>query len=93
MDTKEYEKGFGTIAIEKRFITEHRHHLEFFKFLPFYIELEDYYVVHAGFRPEVPVKDQSPEDMLWIREEFHYSGYDFGKKLFLDIASSKGLLF
>ncbi len=56
-------------------------HLEFFSSLLPVIELEEYYIVHAGFRPYVPVKDQSLLDMLWIRDEFILSTYDFGKKI------------
>lgn len=29
-----------------------------------------YLFVHAGIRPEVPLVDQSAEDLMWIREEF-----------------------
>ncbi len=58
-----------------------REHMSFYRALRPYIELEDYYVVHAGFRPGIPVKDQSHEDMLWIRDRFVYSDYDFGKKV------------
>ena len=29
-----------------------------------------YYFVHAGIRPGVPLDQQSPEDMLWIRDDF-----------------------
>lgn len=29
--------------------------------------------VHAGIRPGVPLSDQTEEDMLWIRQEFHSS--------------------
>ncbi|WP_147109914.1 metallophosphoesterase family protein [Tateyamaria sp. syn59] len=29
--------------------------------------------VHAGIRPGVPIRDQTEEDMLWIRQEFHNS--------------------
>lgn len=54
-------------------------HAAFFKSLPTYIELEDYYVVHAGFRPDVAIEDQSLEDLIWIREPFIFSDYDFGK--------------
>ena len=56
-------------------------HLAFFKSLKTYIELENHYVVHAGFRPNVPIKEQSLDDMVWIREPFIYSDYDFGKKV------------
>jgi serine/threonine protein phosphatase 1 len=54
-------------------------HVAFFKDLIPYIELEDYYVVHAGFRPGVPIEDQSLEDLIWIREPFIFSNHDFGK--------------
>jgi serine/threonine protein phosphatase 1 len=54
-------------------------HAAFFKSLPTYIELEDYYIVHAGFRPGVAIEDQSLEDLIWIREPFIFSDYDFGK--------------
>lgn len=56
-------------------------HFRFFKSLEPYIELENYYFVHAGFRPGVEIKEQKLEDMLWIRKEFIESKYDFGKKV------------
>lgn len=33
-------------------------------------------LVHAGIRPGIPLNQQSPEDLLWIREPFydHYAG-------------------
>jgi serine/threonine protein phosphatase 1 len=43
------------------------------------IELEQYYIVHAGFRPNIRIKDQDLFDMVWIRDGFIYSDYDFGK--------------
>jgi len=54
-------------------------HLEFLSSLLPMIELDDYYIVHAGFRPHVPIKDQELFDMLWIRNEFLLSEYNFGK--------------
>jgi len=56
-------------------------HLSFFSELKPYIELEDYYIVHAGFRPGRKIEDQSLEDMIWIRYEFIDSNHDFGKKV------------
>ena len=41
----------------------------------------DYFFVHAGARPGVPLDAQSEEDMLWIREDCYGSTYDFGKVL------------
>jgi serine/threonine protein phosphatase 1 len=56
-------------------------HMDFYQSLKSFIELEDYYIVHAGFRPGVDLKEQSVEDMVWIRETFIYSEYDFGKRV------------
>lgn len=56
-------------------------HISFYQSLRPWIELEDYYVVHAGFRPGVEIDDQSLADLIWIREPFIYSDYDFGKKV------------
>ena len=39
----------------------------------------DYFFTHAGVRPGVPLEDQDPMDLLWIREDFLYSEEDFGK--------------
>ena len=54
-------------------------HLDFLSTLLPMIELEQYYIVHAGFRPHIKIKDQALNDMVWIREEFIYSDYNFGK--------------
>lgn len=56
-------------------------HMSFYRSLKTYLELEDYYVVHAGFRPGVEIEKQLLEDMTWIREPFIYSDYDFGKRV------------
>jgi serine/threonine protein phosphatase 1 len=37
-----------------------------------------YLFVHAGIRPGVPLDEQSPRDLLWIREPFLSSHDDFG---------------
>jgi serine/threonine protein phosphatase 1 len=54
-------------------------HLAFFKALRLYYETPDYIFVHGGLRPHIPLEKQDPWDMLWIREEFVYSDFDFGK--------------
>ena len=38
----------------------------------------DYLFVHAGIRPGVPLVDQSPDDLLTIRQPFLASGRDLG---------------
>lgn len=39
----------------------------------------DFFFVHAGVRPGVPLKEQTEADMLWIRDEFLDSKENFGK--------------
>lgn len=56
-------------------------HISFLKSLDTIIEFEDYYIVHAGFRPAVDIHSQSLQDLLWIRDPFIFSDYDFGKKV------------
>jgi len=56
-------------------------HIAFLRSLEHWIELDDYYVVHAGFRPGVDLERQSFEDLIWIRNAFIFSDYDFGKKV------------
>jgi serine/threonine protein phosphatase 1 len=45
-------------------------HLEFIDSFEDQIVLGDYAFVHAGIRPGVPLADQKPSDLRWIREEF-----------------------
>ncbi|MBW1901539.1 MAG: metallophosphoesterase [Deltaproteobacteria bacterium] len=56
-------------------------HMAFFESLKLYIELDEYYIVHAGFKPDLAIEKQTEDDMLWIRTTFIYSDYDFGKKV------------
>jgi serine/threonine protein phosphatase 1 len=39
----------------------------------------DFFFVHAGVRPGIPLAKQSDYDLLWIRDEFLLSEEDFGK--------------
>ena len=56
-------------------------HLDFFNALRLYHQTEDYIFVHAGLREKVPLESQKKIDLLWIRDEFIYSDYDFGKRV------------
>ena len=38
--------------------------------LPLFYREDDYFFVHAGIKPGVPLEDQDPADLLWIREPF-----------------------
>ena len=54
-------------------------HMEFYRSLRLYYETEAYLFVHAGLRPRVPLSSQETDDLLWIRDKFIYSKYNFGK--------------
>jgi serine/threonine protein phosphatase 1 len=56
-------------------------HLDFFLSLSLYYQTDDYIFVHAGLRDGVKLSEQSEEDLLWIREEFIYSAYDWNKRV------------
>jgi serine/threonine protein phosphatase 1 len=56
-------------------------HISFIESMPLLIELDNYYIVHAGLKPELKIDEQNIKDILWIRENFITSDYDFGKKI------------
>ncbi len=45
-------------------------HLAFLESFEDQITIGDYAFVHAGIRPDVPLSEQKPSDLRWIREEF-----------------------
>jgi serine/threonine protein phosphatase 1 len=45
-------------------------HLEFIDSFEDQIVIGDYAFVHAGIRPGVPLSEQKPSDLRWIREDF-----------------------
>jgi serine/threonine protein phosphatase 1 len=45
-------------------------HIDFLNSFEDLIEIGDYAFVHAGIRPGVPLAEQSPGALRWIREEF-----------------------
>jgi serine/threonine protein phosphatase 1 len=56
-------------------------HMDFFKSLRLFYETEEFIFVHAGLRPRVPLESQKPQDLLWIRDKFVSTKYDFGKRV------------
>jgi serine/threonine protein phosphatase 1 len=55
------------------------HHRRFFSNLRSSFFCGDFFFVHAGIKPGVPLRRQREEDLLWIRDEFLQSEEDFGK--------------
>ena len=56
-------------------------HLEFFNSLQLYYQTDDYIFAHAGLREKVPLESQEKTDLLWIRDEFIHSDFNFGKRV------------
>jgi serine/threonine protein phosphatase 1 len=56
-------------------------HLDFFRSLLPYYETEQFIFVHAGLKEGIDLQHQHPQDLFWIRNQFLYSDYDFGKKI------------
>jgi serine/threonine protein phosphatase 1 len=54
-------------------------HVKFLKSLDLCFSFGDYFFVHAGVRPGVPLKKQREEDLLLIRDDFLLSEDTFGK--------------
>ena len=56
-----------------------RSHREFIKALPLCVSYGDFFFVHAGVKPRVPLNEQREEDLLWIRDDFLLFEDDFEK--------------
>lgn len=54
-------------------------HLSFLRALKNSFICGDFFFVHAGVRPGIPLSQQQEEDLLWIRNDFLDSNADFGK--------------
>ena len=53
-------------------------HLDFLAALPLYHSRGECLFVHAGLRPDIPLPDQTEDDLLWIREPFLSDRRDHG---------------
>ena len=47
-----------------------KRHVKFLSRLQLMYQAGDYIFVHAGIRPEIPIEQQDPHDLMWIRDEF-----------------------
>jgi serine/threonine protein phosphatase 1 len=54
-------------------------HLNFLHGLTLSFTCGDFFFAHAGVRPGIPLQEQSPRDLLWIRDDFLLYEEDFGK--------------
>lgn len=53
-------------------------HLRFLARLPVMHREGDYVFVHAGIRPGIAIEDQTPADLLWIRDDFLHDSRPLG---------------
>jgi serine/threonine protein phosphatase 1 len=74
-DLKEQESVASALSLA---LNRHGHR-EFFDHLKISFVCEDFYFVHAGVRPGIPLDQQSEEDLLWIRDEFLHHKGEHGK--------------
>ncbi|MEM7429131.1 MAG: serine/threonine protein phosphatase, partial [Pseudomonadota bacterium] len=51
----------------------------FLETLPLSVSFGDYFFAHAGVRPGIPLEEQDPHDLVWIRHEFLESRIEHGK--------------
>ena len=54
-------------------------HYQFLNGLPVSFSCGDFFFVHAGVRPGIPLRFQDLHDLLWIRDEFLFHEEDFGQ--------------
>jgi serine/threonine protein phosphatase 1 len=47
-----------------------KEHVTFLSSLPYSFSIGGYFFAHAGVRPGIPLEEQDPKDLLWIRDEF-----------------------
>jgi serine/threonine protein phosphatase 1 len=73
--------GPGAVEDTRRALREQLppEHLEFFESLQLCHQSGDYFFVHAGVRPGVPLAQQIKQDMIWIRNDFLDAEDDFSK--------------
>ncbi|MFN3691528.1 MAG: metallophosphoesterase family protein [Fervidobacterium sp.] len=45
-------------------------HMRFYRSTRYYHIIDNYFFVHGGVRPNIPVEKQDVRDLIWIREEF-----------------------
>ena len=56
-------------------------HMAFLDRCALWRRIGGYVFVHAGIRPGVPMEQQEPDDLIWIRDGFLNSEADFGFKV------------
>ncbi|WP_404784585.1 metallophosphoesterase family protein [Altericista sp. CCNU0014] len=69
--------GRSTLESYQDLETQLEADLNWFSTLPSHFDLGDYWLVHAGVHPRIPIEQQSSQEFCWIRQEFHQSQTPF----------------
>ena len=76
VDVDESEAAEVRTAFTDKLPATHKEFLE--QRLTLHHRCGDYIFVHAGMRPDIPLDQQDPNDLIWIRETFLRSASDHG---------------
>ena len=66
-----YSGGQATLASYNNDLDLLGEHLDWFRSLPIYLDLDDIWLVHAGLDPTLAIAEQTAEECCWIRDIFH----------------------
>lgn len=66
-----YSGGYATISSYGNNIPQS--HVDWMRTLPYYLDLDDIWLVHAGVNPALSLEEQTREQFCWIRDDFHSS--------------------
>lgn len=70
-----YSGGHATVDSYNSKIPQE--HIDWIKNLPLHIDLGDYWLVHAGVDPKIPLEQQCADQFCWIRDDFHSADQAF----------------
>ena len=68
---RDVPEDFASLFAQARSLVPDTHR-EFLAALPFWHREVGMIFVHAGIRPGIPMNEQDEDDLVWIREEFHW---------------------
>ncbi|MEM9002743.1 MAG: metallophosphoesterase family protein [Cyanobacteria bacterium P01_F01_bin.86] len=66
-----YSGGQATLASYNNDLDWLGEHLDWFRSLPIYLDLDDIWLAHAGLDPTLEVTEQTAEECCWVRDIFH----------------------
>lgn len=62
--------GYETLTSYKEAVIP-QEHLDWLLSLPTHLDLGDIWLAHAGINPNIPLAEQTADQLCWVRDEFH----------------------